>query len=570
MEDGIRMSSQASKLGLMAVALLLAVACAAGEKSDKPKAKAEPKTPADLFTPTPQQVAKEAAARDYAKEIEAELAARAVPLPPEMDLDLEWYSPFVDAAKWGRLVKGWVGDDLVLIETDKHNLLCVRRVDGVQKWACELSDAIRYSPSVTRNNVVVNVKNFLVAIHREAGYVRWRLLPSFVMSCSPLVIDPPAYPKEYTKEWKGLETMYAGGWDGRFYCMTVRGRMTLFVKNIIKTDNFSAPEFDLFNNWHKTHKDRGVITANIVMKDNLLYYTSDDHNVCCVSREGVEREPYYLLGIPTTGVSVTASTVANVTNSVLSSVYVGARDDYVYCLDRLTLKKKWTYAPGYLATGNIVPDEAATPMAYVPTADGMLHALQLTPARASKGQGQLETPESCAHAWGLSGGMGVITLSPDTVYVGMQREGELNAYKAIAAVDKSTGKVRWQTQNPFFAQFLEFPNAWTNAKLAARVYAITADNRLICLKEKIRDTGLQVVKVPAAEPEAPKMPIKKGAKAGAAEGAAPGGEAAKPAEEPKKEEPKKEEPKKEEPKKEEPKKEEPKKEEPKKEEAKKE
>ena len=39
-----------------------------------------------------------------------------------------------------------LSDDLVLLETDKHNLLCVRRADGVQKWTCELSDAIRYSP----------------------------------------------------------------------------------------------------------------------------------------------------------------------------------------------------------------------------------------------------------------------------------------------------------------------------------------------------------------------------------------------------------------------------------------
>ncbi|MCY3017774.1 MAG: PQQ-binding-like beta-propeller repeat protein [Planctomycetota bacterium] len=503
------MSGRATKLRLTVLATVLAIvwgaACGAADKAEKPKVKDEPKTPAEAFTPTKEYLEKEQQARNFAAEIEKEVEARAVPMPPEMALDVDWYSPFVDKSKLGQLTKGWVYDDLVLLETDKQMLVCVRRADGVERWVCELSGAIRYAPCISRNNVVVNVNNYLVAIHREAGYMRWRLLPNFVMSCAPLVIDPATYPKEYTKDWRNLETVYTGGWDGRFYCMTVRGRMGYFVKHQLQADNFSAPEFDLFYTWHKTHTKRGVITHNIVLKDNFLYYTADDHNVYAVSREGVEREPYYMLGAACTSTTVTASAVANVTNSVLSSVYVGGRDDYLYGLDRLTLKKKWAYPAGCTATGAIFADESLTPYVYAPFTDGTVRALLVRPARASKGQP--ETPESFTHAWDVQGAAGIVTAGPEVAYLGIKREGNMDAYKGVMAVDKATGKVLWKTDNEFFRQFLGFNSAWNTPGLGARVYAITSDNRLVSLKEKIRETGLKIVQAPV-EPEAPKMTIK--------------------------------------------------------------
>lgn len=475
------------------------------------KVKSAPKDGADLFKPTPGFEAKEKAARNIAEEVEAEVAARAVPIPPEMNLDVEWYSPHIDANRVGKITKGWVIDEIVLLETDKKNLICVRRADGVEMWRCELTDAIRYSPSVSRNNVIVNVNNYLVAIEKNAGYVRWKLLPTFVMSCTPLIIDPAAYPKEYTKQWKNLESVFVGGWDGRFYDLNVRGRVGYFMKQISGSDNFNAPEFDLYYPWHKTHKDRGIISSNIVLKDNILYYVADDHNVYAVTREGGEREPYYLLGVPTTGLTVTAPAVANVTNSVLNSIYVGARDNYVYCLDRLTLKKKWAFPAGYPALGNILADEAQTPMVYVATTNGMVNGLTVTPSKAVKGQPEI--PESYEKTWEVPAA-GAITVSPDVVYLGTGRTGD--TYKGIMAVNKENGKVLWKSETPFFAQFLEYFNSWSKPEGEARVYAISSDNRLISLKEKVRATGIRVIKEPTPEVEQPKftkVPKKEGAAA---------------------------------------------------------
>ena len=52
-----------------------------------------------------------------------------------------------------------------------------------------------------------------------------------------------------------------------------------------------------------------------------------------VSRSGVEAEPYYMLGAPTTGLTMTPN-----------SLFIGGSDNYLYCLDRFTMRKKWAFA----------------------------------------------------------------------------------------------------------------------------------------------------------------------------------------------------------------------------------
>jgi outer membrane protein assembly factor BamB len=464
--------------------------------------------------------------RSVAEQVDAEVASRAVSVPPQMDLDLEWYSPHIDVKATGPIIKGWVIKDLVLLETEKHFLVGVRRADGYERWRCELEDAIRYAPSVSQNNVVVNVKNFLVGIEKNGGDIRWRLMPNFVMSTSPLVVDPPAYPKEYTRKWQPMESIYAGSWDGRIYSMIVRGRTSYYVQHQIESENFSAPEFDLYYAWHKSSPIKNAsVTQPIELRDNLLYYTSEDQNIYAVSRDGETRDPYGLQDAPTTTLTVTPST-----STQAGSIYEGAANGYVYCLDRLTLKKKWSFASGYPVTGSIFADEPKTPYVYAATNDGMLHALEVTPSKSSKGSG--ESPETFEVAWELPGN-GVVTAGPDYVYVGLKRTAGFPAFQGIEAVDKSNGKVKWKVEGGFFTHFLEYQNAWSKPGSEARVYAITADNRVVSLREKIRDTGVRVVKDPEKAVD-PSAPVKiTGKKAGGDD--APKADAPKPDEAPKKE-----------------------------------
>ena len=458
-------------------------------------------------------------AHNYAADIDAEVKARAVPMPPQMELDIQWYSPHIDAKGAGNIVKGWVIRDMILCETDKHFLIGIRRADGFERWRCELTDEIRYAPSVSENNVVVNVKNYLLGIEKNLGDIRWRLLPDFVMSSTPLVVDPAMYPKEYTKNWQPMESIYAGSWDGKFHSMTVRGRMSYFIRRPIESQNFSAPEFDLFKNWHKTSPGHGSVTQTPWLRDNILYYSGDDRNVYAVSRDAEVREPYGLLDNPSTGLTVTPSTT-----TLAGSVYVGCENGYVYCLDRLTMKKKWVFPSGYPVTGNIFADEPK--YAYAATRDGILHALEISPARSSRGQA--ETPESFGLAWELPAA-GAITTGPDVVYLGLKRTAGYDGFEGIEAVDKSSGKVLWKVDGGgFFKAYLEYQNTPGKADSECRVFAVTNDNRIVSLKERVRNTGVRVFKEEkVVDPSAPVKII--GKKAGGDQG----GDAPKPDDAPK-------------------------------------
>ncbi|MFH0939059.1 MAG: PQQ-binding-like beta-propeller repeat protein [Planctomycetota bacterium] len=502
MMNGQRLKRCITELALVLLVCVSFGASGADKKEDKEKPKAQPQNPADLFKPTPALEAQEAKDRDIAAQIADEVATREVPLPPQMNLDLDWYSPHLKAGDIGRIIKGWVKEELILLETDKHYLYAINRADGMSRWTCQLDDAIRYAPCVSRNNVVVNVNNHLVAIEKNVGEIRWRLLPKFVMSCEPLVIDPAIYPKEYTKNWQWLENIYVGGWDGRFYCLQVRGRMSYYIKHRLDFEDFAAPEFDIFSPWHKTHRNRGIITTPIKICDSILYYTADDQQVYGLTRDGNERDPYFMLAGPTTSITVTGSHLANITTSSLTSIYVGAGDNNVYCLDRLTLKKKWAFPAGYTAINTILADEPSTPLVYTATSDGLVHALQVTPIRLIGG---MESPETYKEVWTIPAS-GAITVGPSVVYLGLDRETSFSAFKGIQAVDKATGKALWKVQGPgFLTHFLEFHNSWSNPTQNARVFAITTDNRVISLKEKVRDTGIKVVK--ATEPPQPKAPV---------------------------------------------------------------
>jgi hypothetical protein len=150
--------------------------------------------------------------------------------------------------------------------------------------------------------------------------------------------------------------------------------------------------------------------------------------------------------------------------------------------------------------------------------------VEVTPTKISRTQP--EVPETFKPGWKVEAA-GIIGAGPDLVYLGTGKKGEMNAYTGIRAVDKWTGKVRWEVsggKDSFFTQFLEYHNAW-NSGAGARIYALTSDNRLVAYKEKIRDTGIKTVKLPEVE----KGPAKIVGKQKPADGAAAPAEGAVPA-----------------------------------------
>jgi len=425
----------------------------------------------------------------------SEFEGRRVVLPPDLNMDLDWYSPVVSAES-GRINKGWVKGDLILLSTDINTLIAIRRSDGTEQWRVQLDDAIRYEPTVTRSNVVLNIKNFLVAIEKQGGEIRWRLLPKFAMSNAVTVVDPPAYPRQYTKQWQDLESMYCGAWDGRMHSFVSRGRITTFLQGKDADSSFSAPDFDLYYSWHKTMpRAQSQITTPIRLYDDLLYYTADDQNVYAVSRDGRTRDPYMMQGEPATPLTVTSA-----------NLYVGSRDLNVYALDRLTLKKKWSYPTANMPWGNIFSDEPTEQtMVYLSTETAGVHTVRVIAARGGDVKDPIFVPETYALAWKVADAEGAVGASQNTVYLGKGRTDGFFGYKQVQAVDKDTGTVRWVSNSEGVRFYIEFHNSWRRSDEPLRLYTVTEDNRLVAFKEKSANAGPLVEK----KIETPKPEVKK-------------------------------------------------------------
>ncbi len=411
--------------------------------------------------------------------------------PAPSGMEVEWQSVPSSA---GAPIKAWVRDDLILIESDSHSLVAIRRADGVHLWQCDLDREIRYSPSVSRTNVLVNVNNDLVALDKRGGNVRWKLPPPFIMSAAPLLVDPPLYPNDYTKQWQNLESIYVPGWDSRMHAYWSRGRMTTLIKGIRPGEDVIAPNFDLFKQWLKANKNGAFTLFPVRMRDDLMYYTADNNYVYAVTQGGEEQEPYYMMGAACTEITVT-----------IGSLFIGSRDSFVYCLDRLLMKKKWAFAPGKLAHGTIFADEPQTPLVYVPLEDGTVTAVRVIPSRVAR-KGEFETPERFAEFWKTKGD-GTVTAGPKFVYIGSGKVGD-HAYKSVSAVDKETGQTVWTESSQ--SQYLEYQNNWSNKNSGARIYGIGSDGRVTSFKEKRRETGEIIAKMPSEpEVETAKMPVPK-------------------------------------------------------------
>jgi outer membrane protein assembly factor BamB len=478
-------------ISVLSVVLVFSVAAATGAEkpNEKKEKKPAPEVAADIFKPSSEYLANDAKERATVKGLDTDFASRGVELPEVMTLELAWASPFVKTGEAGRIVKGWVKEDIILLETDKHVLVAVDRNNGVEHWRTELPHQIRYEPTVSRNNVIVNCNNALVSVEKRSGGIRWKLYPRFAMSCAPLVIDPVSYPKDYTKTWVEMESIYVGSWDGRIYHLAARGRLAQYVKDSALKEGMAAPEFDLFEKWHKSSSAQSSILEPIKLCNNTLYYTKEDKNIAAISVEGEEMPAYSLVGKSCTEITVSGVRDANSSNSALSSLYVGSTDNNLYCLDRYTLRKKWVCATDSQPVGHIMADESATPYVYFSTEKGIINALSIAPYQVIS-KTQPEMPETYKHEWSTPGA-GTIAASEYTVYVGLSQQKDIAGYTGISAVEKSSGKILWAIKDSkgIFTRFLK---AEAGSDIPTRVFAITSDNRLVALKEK------------PTEPDAPK------------------------------------------------------------------
>ncbi len=427
-----------------------------------------------------------------------------VVLPEDINLELDWPTPPV-GEEFGRIERGWVIGGVILLETDKHALIAIRKDNGVTMWTVQLDAPIRYHPTVSAGHVVVNVRNNLLAIERRTGEIRWRLMPKFVMSSAPLLVEPISYPSRIGPDWVALETIYVGSWDGKLHALEVRGRMRSYYKEA--NESALVAEYMLREIWHKTA--RGAVTGEIAFVDNIVYFGSDDSYMYSVNREGMDRFAYQAQGAIRGGIAVAVGP---------QSLYFGSDDRCFYCLDRLTGKKKWAYPAGASIVGTPCADpgnaEIRSCMVYVSVFNQGIVALQYTlpPPMKTTGKGSVTQTfdESYSVKWQVPGALAVVGVSPTHVYLGKIREpqkheDDMPKMKDLLIVDKFTGEVTSRWTPPRCDFMIRNHNDWARPSLPdpMKVIVVTEDNRVMAYKEKKPVTGPIGVRKLRPEPAAP-------------------------------------------------------------------
>jgi outer membrane protein assembly factor BamB len=433
------------------------------------------------------------------KLVSAEYEGRKVIMPADLPLDLDWYSPVVDPVASGLIVRGWAAKDLILLETDQNYLIAVRRSDGTERWRMKMLGPLMFEPVVTSHNVFACVKNYLTAIEKRSGEERWRILPKFPMSSAPYVAEPPMYPNKYTKDFIPLEHIFTGTWNNYIQCFQVRGRLYDYVRSKQNEPVLQAPQYDLLYLWQKSLRlEKSLVLQPPIMMDDTVYYASDDKRIRGISRDGEERESFLMQGEPSTNMRLSSNTL-----------YIGARDCYFYALDRLTLRRKWIYAPGVVSTGTIYSDEAPEKPLYVfpTTVDKAVHALEVIPAKPAT-KTSIAEPESHKLLWKLNDAEGVVTAGERKVYLGAGVTDKFRGYKKVCAVLKDSGKVEWASESQGVRFYIEFHNQWSREDQEMRLFAVTEDNRLLSLKERAEKVGPVVAKVEEKKEPAKVEPVK--------------------------------------------------------------
>lgn len=359
-------------------------------------------------------------------------------LPRDLPLKYLWSIPFEGhEIKW----KGvYVYDDVILVLSTSHLLYKIRKHDGVVEWVVELRSDIDkgFDPIVTDVGIYVIIDNELILIDKDAGRIVWKLEPDFAMSCLPTIVEP---------------NVYVASWDGKFYSLSVRSKERIFVQGKTREDSLIDRKYWLTANWHLTTK--GHITEPARLRDNILYFGSEDDYFYAVNREGKERYRFQTQG-PIKAPSTTKP----------SRVYVGSTDFNLYALNRLTGEKEWEFP-----TGNVV---RLAP--YVDFRAGVVVA----PSYRNGIYGIDE--RSGNELWHITDGLRVVAVGEELFYLSLTK-------KRLMAVEKKTGKVRWLSLLKHFRFAVSAPNDYTKRADPMRVYFATGNNILLCMKEREADTG---------------------------------------------------------------------------------
>ncbi len=366
-----------------------------------------------------------------------QVTRRVVRLPRDLPLEFVWSIPFERRIDRRRL---YVYEDIILLLTSNHWLYQVRKRDGVVQWVMELRKDLDqgFPPVVTKVGVYVVMNNVIVFIDKDRGEIVWKLEPKFAMSATPLIAEP---------------NIYVPSWDGRFHSLSIRSKERIFVRGKSREDSLIDRKYWLSKNWHRSTK--GHIVQPARLRDNILYFGSEDNFFYAITREGRERYRFQTQG-----------KIKAACTTKPSRVYVGSDDFNLYALNRLTGDKEWHFPTG--------SDVLETP--YVDLQAGVV----VVPSFRNGMYGVDE--RTGAQLWHIEAGVQVVAVGPELFYIGLTK-------RMLAAVEKKSGRVKWVSLLENYVRYIPAPNDYTRRDQPMRAYFLTKGNVLLCMKEREADSG---------------------------------------------------------------------------------
>jgi hypothetical protein len=232
------------------------------------------------------------------------------------------------------------------------------------------------------------------------------------------------------------------------------------------------------------------VIRDVKYAEGSFAYAAMDRKIRAWTRDGEPRGEYRMQGMPST--PITTQVVAGVPYG-----YAGATDGSVYAFNLFTCGRIWNFPMGETPVGHIAVDSPRTPHVCAVGEKSGLLVLRVERIAKFEDDGVVRgpqgdivrvlKPESAEEAWRYPAGRGIVSFSPETIYVGEDVVTDLTqrAYRKMAAIEKSGGRVLWRTNAANLNFFIEFHNDWLQADEHMRVYAVTSDNRLVSYKEKV-------------------------------------------------------------------------------------
>ena len=391
---------------------------------------------------SPEELAQFDKEQQEAREIVKYRGSYQVSFPADMPLQYIWSIPFERSNI--RSDGLYIFPDSMLVHTTDNWIYHIRKSDGVVLWVVEMigdfDDGI--DPVITEQGVYVVILNEIFFIDRDEGKIIWKLEPNFPISTTPHIIEP---------------LIYAPSWYGKFHCVRVKTRDRVLVPARKGQAVIMERIYQLRSVWQIN--TRGYVVQRPEYYKDVFYFGSEDWNIYSVTRDGRVRYRQR-----------TQDKVLGRGRITPTKLYIGSNDFALYGLNRLTGRPDWKFV-----TGSFVTDQ--------PYAD-IKASMVLAPSRNNGVYGLEDKGKSFEQLWYLRDAIRVVAVGPKLFY--LQLTG-----KRLAAVEKKSGKIRWQSKyGRHFSTMATTPND-INRNEPMRLYAVTRDvpQVLVAFRERDADAG---------------------------------------------------------------------------------